>query len=108
MLLGINFTNSQLVRNIEFVNNMCPVCGKEFKRLPHVHRHYVETHMHHADFKCPKCQRKFKRRYLMEHHAKMCNGKSKFQCWSCHTVYSSQERLIYHMENKHDLFIMNS
>lgn len=108
MVLGINFTNSQLVRHIEFSNNRCPVCQKGFKRLPHVHRHYVETHMRHADFNCPKCQRKFKRRYLMEHHARRCNGTSKHQCWSCHTVYSTKEKLIYHMENKHDLFIMNS
>lgn len=107
VFLGNLNSNNQFVSNMDFPHNRCPVCYKSFKRLPHVHRHYVETHMCHADFECPRCYRKFKRRYQMEHHAKTCDGFSKYQCMTCHSVYSTKEKLVFHIERKHDIHAMN-
>lgn len=100
---SVILTNSQLVKDIDFTNNVCPVCHKAFNRKAHVHRHYVELHMGHAEWACRKCDKKFKRRYLMEHHSKSCNVRCQNQCWSCMTVYPTQAKLIEHKEKKHSL-----
>lgn len=93
--------NSRLVHHIKFPNNQCPVCYKVFANISHIHRHYVEIHMRRAEFVCQRCDRKFKRRYMMEHHLKTCRGERYHQCHICHTPYKSEEKLQKHVEDKH-------
>lgn len=110
LFLGLTKTNSQLVRHINFQNNQCPICYKIFKRTPHVHRHYVEMHMGHADFECKKCGKLFKRRYLMEQHRKKCNlsggNLGGHRCLTCKIVYTTKDKLIKHMTEKHNLYLL--
>lgn len=108
---SVSLTTSQLVRDIDFTNNVCPACHKAFNRKAHVHRHYVELHMGHAEWACSNCNKKFKRRYQMEHHARTCYRKrgnlNEHQCWSCMTVYPNEAKLIDHMEKAHSLSLFN-
>lgn len=109
MCILVSLTTSQLVKDIDFTNNICPVCHKAFNRKAHVHRHYVELHMGHAEWACGNCNKKFKRRYQMDHHEKTCmkkrqsQGQTDNQCWSCMTIYPTEAQLIQHMEEVHSL-----
>lgn len=106
-----SLTPSQLVKDIDFTNNVCPACQKAFNRKAHVHRHYVELHMRHAEWACSKCSKKFKRRYQMEQHAKSCRRqggrKDEHPCFSCMTFYPDKAKLIDHMETAHGLCLFN-
>lgn len=65
--------------------------------------------MGHAEWACGSCNKKFKRRYQMDHHEKTCmkkrlsQGKTENQCWSCMTNYPTEAKLIQHMEEAHSL-----
>nr|CAH7735846.1 unnamed protein product [Callosobruchus chinensis] len=67
--------SNPLFSGINFNNNQCPVCERIFTRKDHVQRHYLEQHMKPKEYECKRCQKKFKRRYLMENHNRNCNVK---------------------------------
>lgn len=96
------------VKTINFANNTCPICKKSFKRKDHVQRHYLELHMFLPTlaFKCSKCSQKFKRRYLMENHEKVCEGANgqSYQCAVCQMIYKSRNKLINHLNKVHSIY----
>nr|CAI5842170.1 unnamed protein product [Callosobruchus analis] len=76
-----------------------------FTRKDHVQRHYLEQHMKPKEYQCQKCQKKFKRRYLMENHNRNCNGLNLMYlpCLSCGLTFKSKEKLIEHIHKLHTI-----
>lgn len=99
-LFSVFQKQSQLVEDIDFTNNACPFCHKIFNRKADVQRHYVELHMKHAEWTCANCEKRFKRKYVMEQHFRNCKARC---CHSCMTMYPNEATLIEHIEKEHTL-----
>ena len=53
----------------------CDICGKVVQSETHLKRHKL-THSDHKSFACPLCRKRFKHKYHMKTHMKIC----KFPC----------------------------
>ncbi|KAK9893029.1 hypothetical protein WA026_023243 [Henosepilachna vigintioctopunctata] len=97
---------NEVLKNVKFIDNTCPVCAKRFKRKDHVQRHFLELHAYKVvtemGYNCPNCRKLFKRKYLMDHHKKHCNGSDRrFFCPKCAKQFTRKDHLTRHKLEQH-------
>ena len=62
----------------------CEYCAKTFDENWILQRHKREVHEWESQFQCGKCEKKFKRKYHLEHHEKTCCRRQR-----CNTQFDS-------------------
>lgn len=101
-LLQFSEFRNSVLKKVSFVDNICPICGRVFKRKDHVQRHYLELHIFSQEnmgYACLLCDRLFKRRYILDHHAKTCTGARK--CPFCKLYFPRLQDFLEHMKIVH-------
>lgn len=57
---------------------LCPICGKEMKRLRSLRGHLATRHNMQKDFACPICGREYGYKHKLAEHLKTCHQGSEF------------------------------
>ncbi|XP_055614021.1 zinc finger protein 93-like [Uranotaenia lowii] len=79
----------------------CPICYRRFKGAINVERHRIRTTVG-GDYKCTKCDMKFKKNVTLIAHERKHVAERPFVCNICKKNFTMQQYLDQHLADVHD------
>ena len=79
----------------KFKDVPCPYCDRTFKK--HNLKQHVRIHTGEKPFACKKCNKAYKRNYLLEEHMRTHSGEKPFVCPVCDKAFARKLNMQVHM-----------
>jgi DNA-directed RNA polymerase subunit RPC12/RpoP len=109
-----NNNKASIVEGISNVSNInlksrvfpCSTCGKLFSQFPSAAKHCTKRH-NDLSVNCPICGKEIKEKRNMKRHLETHKVKKKkivTKCEGCGKIFSTKQRLDYHMGSKHGAY----
>lgn len=61
----------------------CEECGRSFKKISDLKRHYV-AHSNDCPFECEECGQRFRKQNNLKQHRLKHTNERPYECWLCH------------------------
>lgn len=79
----------------KFKDVECPYCKRTFKK--HNLKQHIRIHTGEKPFACEKCNKAYKRNYLLEEHMRTHSGEKPFVCPECGKAFARKLNMQVHM-----------